>query len=1087
MSSAGQAIGGVVGGIAGFFIGGPTGLKYGAQIGLMLGGLLDKPKGPVVEGPRLEELTVQTSTYGSVIPRVYGTVALNGNIIWLENNAIRETVTKKKSGGKGGASKTTTRTYSYSATFAVALCEGEMTAVRRIWIGGQLFYDSGSNDTDTIIASNEASDLFTFYPGSETQDADPRMQADLGIDNTPAYRGLSYIVFYDLPLANYGNSLAGAQVRVEVMQVGVTYTYPYQTFSMPSGQTWGKGAYDGTVYCTTAYFSHVVAVSSDGLSWQQYSLPDSAFSRYGVASDGNGTLLCYGSASSPVGCIWRSVDHGVSWAQVLPVWVTILDVQWNGSYFLATPSSGSFYTSVNGLTWNAQSPPTGGSYSDNPVWHPGSGHWYIVDVTGSDPTVYKSPTATTGSWSLAHTLVGDLNNFSHGCVHKDRILFIGMGTGGSGYGPMIVWSDDGTTWNQTNVPIREYWILSDGDNVWVGDGGGNGTCYYSPDGVDNWTYYDGPNLGLNHQAFYGNFLLIAVPSGSGDGFRITKQISGSLPVGLGTIVSAECLRSGILAAGDIDVSSLTQDVRGYRISSVGSIRSALEPLQGAWPFDVVPDGYDIRFQPRGSSSVATIPAVDLDCQPEGSQPGIQIKTAREMDTELPRRVTINYIDADREYDTGAQYAERLNTTAINVTVLDLPIVLTATEAAGKAEVLLYLYWLERQDVELTLPPIYNHLQPGDVVTVETDEGNISLRITAISYTSDQRLEVSAKYASAAIYTPAAVGVASSSNGSTTITRSGGSVYHLLDLPRVSSAQDGPAMLAAMAGALAGWRGGFLYQSVDGGSTWLERQEFGPPGATFGAASNAIGVVEHRMVDASSILTVSLSQGDLYDTTLLAMLSGANHFAYGSDGRWEIIAAQKCTLVTGKTYLLQDLLRGRFGTEWAMGLHAAGDSVILLDSADLEAIPMDSAQIGAALLYRGITTGRDFSTDGNRSFTYFGINLKPLAPILLNGSRDPGTGDWTLLWTRRSRVDTEWRDYVDVPIGESSEQYQIDIYDSGSYAAVKRTIAATSPTAAYSAADQTVDFGSGQSTLYIKLYQLSATIGRGYPLTTSITR
>lgn len=84
-------------------------------------------------------------------------------------------------------------------------------------------------------------------------------------------------------------------------------------------------------------------------------------------------------------------------------------------------------------------------------------------------------------------------------------------------------------------------------------------------------------------------------------------------------------------------------------------------------------------------------------------------------------------------------------------------------------------------------------------------------------------------------------------------------------------------------------------------------------------------------------------------TLLAMLSGANHFAYGSDGRGEIIAAQKCTLVTGKTYLLQDLLRGRFGTEWAMGLHAAGHSVILLDSADLEAIPMDSAQIGAALL------------------------------------------------------------------------------------------------------------------------------------------
>jgi hypothetical protein len=157
---------------------------------------------------------------------------------------------------------------------------------------------------------------------------------------------------------------------------------------------------------------------------------------------------------------------------------------------------------------------------------------------------------------------------------------------------------------------------------------------------------------------------------------------------LDDIVEAECLRSGIIDAGDIDTTALTQEVRGYRISSVGSIRSAIEPLQGAWPFDVIPDGYQIRFEPRGTSSVATIPADDLDCQPEGSPPGIQIKTSREMDTQLPKRVTINYIDVDREYDTGAQYAERLNTPAINAVVLDLPIVLTATEAAGKAEVLL---------------------------------------------------------------------------------------------------------------------------------------------------------------------------------------------------------------------------------------------------------------------------------------------------------------------------------------------------------------------------------------------------------------
>ena len=151
--SGGQVVGGLVGAVAGFLIGGPTGALYGAQLGLMAGGLLSPPKGPTVNGPRLDDLTVQTSTYGAVIPRVYGTVTVNGNLFWLENNRLKETVTQKKSGGKGGGGKTTTRTYTYSATFAVGLCKGPITSVRRLWIGPNLIYDADSTDPVTIAVS----------------------------------------------------------------------------------------------------------------------------------------------------------------------------------------------------------------------------------------------------------------------------------------------------------------------------------------------------------------------------------------------------------------------------------------------------------------------------------------------------------------------------------------------------------------------------------------------------------------------------------------------------------------------------------------------------------------------------------------------------------------------------------------------------------------------------------------------------------------------------------------------------------------------------------------------------------------------
>jgi hypothetical protein len=97
----GPIVGGVVGSVVGFFFGQP-GLGY--AIGSTLGGLLNpvSPENQEVFGPRLSDLTTQISTYGAVIPRLYGTVGVSGNIIWIENNALKETITRSKSGGSGG-------------------------------------------------------------------------------------------------------------------------------------------------------------------------------------------------------------------------------------------------------------------------------------------------------------------------------------------------------------------------------------------------------------------------------------------------------------------------------------------------------------------------------------------------------------------------------------------------------------------------------------------------------------------------------------------------------------------------------------------------------------------------------------------------------------------------------------------------------------------------------------------------------------------------------------------------------------------------------------------------------------------------
>lgn len=1076
MSSGGQVVGGLVGAVAGFFLGGgPAGALYGAQIGMMAGGYLDPPKGPNVEGPRLNDLTVQTSTYGAVIPRVYGTVTVNGNVFWLENNALKETITKKKSGGKGGGSKTTTRTYTYSATFAVGLCKGPIAGVRRIWVGPDLIYDAGSSDPATIEASNAAAEGFAIYLGTDTQLPDARMQATLGADNTPAWRGLAYIVFYDLQLARYANSLAGAQVRVEVMQLGATYDYPVTSRTMSNNRSWIATAWNGSFFCSVAIGSNKCATSPDGITWTEHDLPISD-DWQDIATNGDiFVIICPYSVYTSEDCITWTL-------QSLPGMGYPTRVMWGGDKFVLVTSTAAWWTSPTGFVWTSQVAPGAGlglgsgSYARSLAWN--GDLWVTITHFGAHQTVLTSPSGYAGTWTSRATLTG--NNYNEIAINNNTGVFCVASGGGTG----VYVSPDGITWTPYALPELINSIASDGHVFLATD---QTNYYISYDGA-TWTTQAMPFTGTTWRGIVWNGSVFLVTSHNQHAATIQRYFAIDILPALSDILSAECFQSGLLTGGDIDVSALASTtVRGYRIGSLGAIRAALEPLQGAWPFDVVQHGYTLRFVPRGGSSVVTIPATDLDARAAGNAPGVQITTSREMDSQLPQRVTIKHLDYSREYDTGSQYAERLTTSAINATVLDLPIVLTAAEAAGKAEVLLYLYWMERYDVTIVLPPTYNQLEPCDVVTLTTPEGNVSLRLTSISYTSDGRLECQAKYNSAAIYTPTAVAADPVYTGPSTIRYAGATKYVLLDIPMVVASQNTPCILVAACGATSTWPGGTLLTSLDGGSSWSAIADLPAPGSTMGIATTALGSVDSRVIDNASELAVTLDNGELFSVTEAAMLNGANYFAYGADGRWEIIAAQTCTLVSGTTYTLTNLLRGRYGTEWAMGLHIGGDTLVLLDTVDTSVIASNSSAIGLSYLYRGITLDRDISTDSNKSFTYRGVNLKPLSPVYLNGSIDPSTSDWSLSWVRRTRDGGEWRDYVDTALGESSESYQVDIYSSGSFTTLIRTLSCSTSSVIYSSADQVLDFGSNQTTLYLKVYQLSSVVGRGYPLTSTITR
>lgn len=200
LSSAGAAVGSAALGPVGGILGGQLAGQLGGAIDARLFGQQDLP---VRQGPRLQDLAVQTSTYGTMIPVLYGTVRIAGNVIWARPIEETATTTTSEAGGKAGGGKVSqsTTTYSYSVTLAIALCEGEIDAVQRVWADSkQLDVSQGS---------------WRLYKGAEDQLPDPLIESFEGVGTTPAYRGLAYVVIEDFPLADYGNRIPNFTFEVQ--------------------------------------------------------------------------------------------------------------------------------------------------------------------------------------------------------------------------------------------------------------------------------------------------------------------------------------------------------------------------------------------------------------------------------------------------------------------------------------------------------------------------------------------------------------------------------------------------------------------------------------------------------------------------------------------------------------------------------------------------------------------------------------------------------------------------------------------------------------------------------------------------------
>jgi GTA TIM-barrel-like domain/Putative phage tail protein len=515
----------------------------------------------------------------------------------------------------------------------------------------------------------------------------------------------------------------------------------------------------------------------------------------------------------------------------------------------------------------------------------------------------------------------------------------------------------------------------------------------------------------------------------------------------------------------VDTAALSESCDGYVVDRPMSPRAMIEPLAMAYTFDATAADGTLRFIQRGGAPVAEILEDDLVLPASGTV----ARLTRAQETELPRETSFGFTDAVADYRRSAVSSRKLTGAAGRTLHFDLAVISDDAAATRRAEIRLQDIWAARENAEFAVGIDALRLAPGDVVALTLGGRRKLLEIGDLIDTEARQVKarsIDPEVFSLALRTPRAKAPAMPpALGPVAVT--------VLDLPALDAAS--PVVLTRLAIFAHPWPGSVaVWTSPDGAS--FDVAAIAPAPCTIGETLDALPAGPVSRWDRGNAFRVKLYGGALASIPDARVLEGGNAAALqNAGGGWEIVQFANAELVDGNTYLLSRLLRGQLGSEAVMAAPLpSGARFVLLDA---RLVPLAAGLDALARPIELRVVASDRSHDDpmavSLEVTPGPTALKPLAPVHVTAHR--AADGIHISWIRRTRIDGDgWG--VEVPLGEETEAYTLDILSGG---AVVRTITSATPQAIYAAADELADFGSVQTSLHLRVAQLSATAGAGY--------
>lgn len=1008
------------------------------------------------------------------------------------------TTTSQESGGKGStpSQNSSQTTFSYFGNFAIAFCEGP-GVIARLWAGPEkrLIYDVTSGNTGAMLEGGTV----RAYAGDETQLADPLIESFEGAGNVPGYRGTVYAVFEQFPLLKDGNRLPfiTAEIFSSSEVISTAEYFYYGAVALPSSFAYNplRGEIWMPQYSTTGpTLRGILRVSeADG-------------SQIGVISLGTTPTdnIQYDPKYRRMYAIVNGSDLGFFSAETA-VFTGTADLT---GYVVGGPSHGGLVTAgmntfsagsryrvcADGSVWSIVGSPGSSGYlheifDENLL---AARRFYYLDSAptaiefDSDGNVWIRCAETSGvsfrrlnrASQIFDQNIPITGNTQVGqwCFDGDRnSIWYCTQNAGSTY--QIKEFDLDTLTTTTTYQVTYSPMALDGRGIiydstrrtiWIGNEF-NGKI----EGVLTASGAVHETIDLSYGAWYMQLVkghMWVCAGGNGRFEKIFLDYLSPLAVSLKTVVDDLCGRAGLAGSQYITTAFAEIDVDGYAIGKQCSVRAALEPLQQCYFFDAHErDGY-VNFVTRGANVMVDIPDGDLNAHVAGEAGGEPLEVTRRMENELPKAISVNYMLEATDYSIATKIAQRLIGSSGDRVSMELPMVISDTKAQEVAEVNLYSAWLQRIGYSFAISKKYAALEPSDVIRIK----NHIMRVTDITETPNGILKCLSVADDPSCYNPFVVVTPTPASGKAVQ----GEVFtnsQLMDIAMLRDEDDDAGFYWAACGIGTGWKGATLFKSTDSGANYTAVATI-TAGATMGVATSVLGAFTGgNIFDETNTVTITLSNGTLSSAAEIAVLNGANVAVIGS----EVVQFKNAVLNADGTYTLSGLLRGRRGTDWAMSTHAVGDRFVLAELSTWRRVAMATSEIGLARLYKVVTFGSTLQSNVETSFTNNAVGIECYSPVQIGGGRN-AAGDVTINWVRRTRISGEWRDYVDAALGEASEAYEVEIYSGSGFSTLKRTITGiAAQTTTYTAAQQVTDFGGNQSTIYVKVFQLSATVGRGY--------